>query len=303
MEIRGGSGAVEDALHMPGIDAWVYSRPHREARAGGDVHYLSTCATGRIARVLVADVSGHGIKVGPVAQRLHDLMTQYVNFVDQRRFFGALNRRFGEMLEGGMFATAVVMTYFAPTGRLSISNAGHPPPLLWRGRSRQWSFVQSQRAGGRRSNMPLGVIDAARYDQFDLSLDVEDLVLCYTDGLNESRDPQGQLLSMEGLLRVAGGIDGSRPEDVVHAFTDAIASLHEGNLTADDVTLLAFQPNGGSQKVSLRNRLAAPFRVSAAALSAAVGGGPIPWPELSITNLGGAMIDRLNHWKHGSPPE
>ena len=48
MEIRGGNQAAEEALDAPGLQGWVYSRPYGSAASGGDVHYLSLCASGTI---------------------------------------------------------------------------------------------------------------------------------------------------------------------------------------------------------------------------------------------------------------
>ncbi|MCP4589165.1 MAG: hypothetical protein GY842_00335, partial [bacterium] len=46
MEIWGGNQAIEDAVSVPGIDAWVYSRPVGGQSSGGDIHYVSTCGGG-----------------------------------------------------------------------------------------------------------------------------------------------------------------------------------------------------------------------------------------------------------------
>ena len=301
MEIRGGSHAADEAFAMPGLDLWVYSLPYQAAAAGGDVHYVSSCATGRIARVLLADVSGHGAAVGDVAADLRRLMARYVNHLDQRKFFRAMNRRFADMLQGGAFATAVVATYFAPTGTLSVSNAGHPPPLVWRAADKRWAVLSNPNAprDGPR-NMPLGVIDATRYDRFDVPLGPGDLVFCYTDSLTESRGADGELLSTAGLLRVAAEIDGSTPAAVVPAFVAALGRLDPRNLTEDDVTLLCFGPNGGARRVAWRDRLAAPARVAKGLLAALLHRGPWPWPEVSVANLGGALIDPLNHAGRGN---
>jgi hypothetical protein len=43
------------------------------------------------------------------------------------------------------------------------------------------------------ANVPLGILDATRYDALTLRLDVGDLVLCYTDGLSECRDRDASL--------------------------------------------------------------------------------------------------------------
>ena len=299
MQVRGGSGAVDEAFGIPGLDVWVFSRPFEGATAGGDVHFISTCATGRIARVLVADVSGHGSHVEQVAADLQGLMTRFVNFVDQRKLFVALNRKFAEVVQSGLFATAVVTTYFAPTGTLSVSNAGHPPPLIWRKRSGGWTRLEQAADGSPSetpSNVPLGVISAVRYDQFDVDLDEDDLVLCYTDSLVESRGRDGELLSMEGLIELANGIDGSDAGTVIPQLIEALRDLHPGNLDGDDATMLLFRPTGGGRRVPILDKLAAPGRVLRGLLaSLRTGLRHAPLPELSIQNLGGAMFDALSH--------
>mgnify|MGYP001954463689 CR=1 FL=1 len=85
MEIWGGHGAAYDAVSAPGLDAWVYSQPHEGGDHGGDVHYLSGCAGGKILRVAVADVAGHGESVSEVARSLRRLMRRSINTPDQSR--------------------------------------------------------------------------------------------------------------------------------------------------------------------------------------------------------------------------
>ncbi|MFT3684990.1 MAG: SpoIIE family protein phosphatase [Phycisphaerales bacterium] len=131
MEVWGGYGVSDNGVIMPGLDVWVFSRPYQQSEFGGDVHYVSSCGTGRISRLLVADVSGHGESVAAIAKDLRDLMRRYVNYVDQRAFVEQLNGSFLGLAKNGLFATAAVATFFAPTQTLTLTNAGHPRPLLY----------------------------------------------------------------------------------------------------------------------------------------------------------------------------
>ena len=115
MEVWGGNTAADKCFEMPGLKAWIYSRPHGMSAGGGDVHYLSSCASGRITRILLADVSGHGEKVSDVAMVLNELMRDNVNLIRQSRLVRAINREFTDSDFTGKFATAVVGTYFSPT--------------------------------------------------------------------------------------------------------------------------------------------------------------------------------------------
>ena len=52
-----------------------------------------------------------------------------------------MNEQFAAMSKSGCFATALVTTFFSPTNELSLCNAGHPPPLLYRAGTKQWSYL------------------------------------------------------------------------------------------------------------------------------------------------------------------
>src|SRR6202789_3779277 len=119
MEVWGGSQLTARTVELGGLDAWVYSKPHGQAQRGGDVYYASSCGTGRITRLLLADVSGHGNAVAATAADLRTLMRQFVNRLNQTEFVSLLNRQFGEMCTGGTYATAIVTTFFSPTRRLT----------------------------------------------------------------------------------------------------------------------------------------------------------------------------------------
>src|SRR5437763_8511603 len=116
MEVWGGNRSADAGVVMAGLDAWVYCRPFKDSgTGGGDVYYVSSCATGRITRLLVADVSGHGASVSQTAAGLRGLMRRHVNQIDQTRFVRSMNEQFQALSAAGTFATAVVTTFFAPT--------------------------------------------------------------------------------------------------------------------------------------------------------------------------------------------
>jgi serine phosphatase RsbU (regulator of sigma subunit) len=263
----------------------VYCKPYQDAVGGGDVYYVSSCATGRVTRLLVADVSGHGDAVRETAIALRGMMRRYVNHIDQSSFVRSMNKQFGILSNDGSFATALVTTFFAPTNYLTLCNAGHPPPLLYRAHDQRWTFLEE--AG----NIPLGIDDGTEYAQFGVELAMGDFVLCHTDSLTESRGGDGEFLGEAGLLRVVEKLDVSDPAKIIPQLLERIAQLWPGNLTEDDVTALLFRPNGRGAHVPWRNKLLAPLRVLRGLFRR---GEPIAWPEFSLVNIGGAMLDPLN---------
>ena len=304
MEIWGGNDAFDNHVVMPGLDVWVFSQPFGDSAAGGDVYYVSSCATGRITRLLVADVTGHGQVARAVAGELRRLMRQFVNYIEQTRFVRQMNRHFSDITSNGGFATAVVSTFFAPSRRLTLCNAGHPPPLHYHATDNRWTILETDDRQAQApvkaskadlttpANLPLGIVELADYEQFSIVLDVGDLVLCYTDSLVEACGPDGcTMLGMQGLLDCVNGMPVGEVGTFINRLSERIVELAEGNLRKDDVTVLLIRPNGQSAAAPLGQRLLAPLRIARQAVRSLFDRDtPAPLPEMTLANLGGALM-------------
>lgn len=262
MEVWGGNAPVQRAFGTPGLQVWLHSRPFAGAAGGGDVYYVSSCASGRITRLLLADVSGHGEGVAHLAVGLRDLMRRNVNWIRQTRFVREMNRQFSQQPGDSGFATAVVCTFFAPTRSLQFCNAGHPLPLLYRAETGKWGWAHELAAvqpGGGLADTPLGVIEGAEYSQFATRLSPGDMMLLVSDAFTESRDASGRLLGSEGLLRIVENLDPSEPAGIIPNLLTRLAAACEDNLRQDDATALLFRADGSG--VSAKDNWLAPIRL------------------------------------------
>jgi phosphoserine phosphatase RsbU/P len=301
MEVWGDSQLTERGIEMGGLDAWVYSKPFGEAQRGGDVYFASSCATGRISRLLLADVSGHGKSVAATAADLRTLMRRFVNRLDQKEFVRLLNQQFVAMSKAGTFATAVVTTFFAPSRRLLVANAGHPRPFLYRAAERRWDFLGHDGTEGKRTpqNIPLGIMDLTEYEQFDVELAPGDCLITYTDALIESRDADGEMLGEDGLLRIMRLLGDIAPEKLTETLLKEIADRYPENLSEDDVTVLVVRATGRQPRYSMGEKLGAMGRLVAATIRAINPRAErAPVPDFSLPNVGGAIIPALGRrWR------
>jgi serine phosphatase RsbU (regulator of sigma subunit) len=298
MEVWGGSQMTEQSVTFSGLNSWVYSKPYGGAKQGGDIYYASSCATGRISRLLLADVSGHGQKVASVAADLRTLMRRFVNRLDQTEFVQLMNQQFASLYTEAIFATALVTTFFSPTARLTLCNAGHPCPLLYRKREKKWSLLSHETSrDGVPSNLPLGILDITSYEQFDLELEPGDCVMSYTDALVEARDADGRQLSEEGLLRIVRLLGDVPPERFIPTLLREIDSRYQDNLADDDVTVLLVQASGSRQQHSVRDKVRAGIRLAGSLVrSLHPDAERAPLPEPTLANIGGAIIPALNRF-------
>lgn len=145
MEVWGGSCASEACLRRPGLDIWIQSKDVQGAsEGGGDLHLLSSCASGRITRLLLADICGIGPLFSEIAGELRELMKRNVNAIQQKRLVRDIGTRLEDAAHKGGYASMLISTFFAPTRFFSLCNTGHPPPLVYRKQDSTWSVLKTQ---------------------------------------------------------------------------------------------------------------------------------------------------------------
>lgn len=260
LQVWGGTEAADQTLAMTGLDGYLYARPHQGAKRGGDVYYLSSCASGRITRVMLADVAGHGSHVAETAQDLRSLMQHYVNFTSQQKFMQAMNQKFAEVTESGRFATTVAMSFLAPKRQLSLSNAGHPAPMWYRASEKRWHVLgvdPDDHESKAEADLPFGIIEDAGYQQTDITFKPGDMLLLYTDALIESHGSDGRQVGVHGLLDRLNALGTEAPDAIIPALIERLADEDQNDLTDDDVTALLISANG--TKAEWRKMVAAPF--------------------------------------------
>lgn len=260
MEVWGGNRSTWSHFVVPGLDLWVYSQPFEGDEQGGDVYYVSSCASGRITRMLVGDVSGHGSEASTLSTELRDIMRRNVNYIDQTRVVKSLNEQFEAASSMGRFATAVVGTYFAPTRTLTVCTAGHPPPIIFCAASQTWKQLSpADQNDDSVTNLPFGILGEQEFHSTKLKLNPGDGILAYTDALFEAFDSGGRMLQAAGIAEIANSINIEEVDNFVTTLLQQIRDLNPENLASDDTTVVFARAN--TQRVSLKDNLLAPFRL------------------------------------------
>lgn len=182
--------------------------------------------------LVVGDVSGKGVPSAlfmTVARTL--IKSAAGHYSDPAAVLDATNRQILPGNEMCMFVTVFFGVYQLSTGRLSYVSAGHPAPLLCRGNG---PVVQMERLTG----MAVGVHDDLGLEMGHVDLEVGDIMLVFTDGLDEALSPAGEMF---GLDRAKDWLHQAEVTDAPLMIQD-LNALHD-SFTADterfdDLTLL-----------------------------------------------------------------
>ena len=245
-EVRGGNGTIHAQVTLPGLRGVLYSRPCAGA-TGGDIHYLSVCGSGLLARVCLADVAGHGTAVSAVGAEMHAHLRRSVDVIDERKVLDRLNRRLNKK-GAAVMTTAVLATYYAPRRRLTVSYAGHPAGWLFRAETGAWTPLSAPAPASRQpgfADLPLGIGFTPAYSRHRVRVSPGDRMLLFTDGVLETISPDDTPFDTRGLETVLNGEAGTC-DDIARRL---LAALHAhaacDELVHDDVTFLLVEFDDG----------------------------------------------------------
>lgn len=238
-EIWGGNKCVAEDVEFGRLKGHLLSLPF-ESNEGGDIHFLSLCDQEMLAKIVVADVAGHGEIVSKIALELRNLLRANLNEVDNSKLLVAVNDTLRHKLREGKFVTMVAATFNGENDDFIYAYAGHPTVLRFDSSSGMWQFLQPVEE--RNSGIPLGILGDTEYIQKKAKLKKGDRLLFYTDGLLDVRRNSGERLNVNGLLDACQKVttDHPSPRQVAASLVKHIEESGEGGFT-DDVTLLAVE--------------------------------------------------------------
>ena len=221
----------------------MHSKAAGRSDGGGDVHYVSVCPDCVVCRIALADVSGHGLAVEAVGEKLQQLMQQYLRTMGQVALMRDLNQAVRKELGEVHYATMVAVGWHARKAQLVLTNAGHPPPLWHRALDDRWIWLDTPLADepGRVAGVPLGLLPDVAYDRRVIRLQRHDLLVLYTDGVSESVNSAGEELGPDGLLRIVRGLQSRSADTFGTDLTSALNRYRDGVPAADDETIVVLQ--------------------------------------------------------------
>ena len=257
MEITGGRLSHDVQYEMPGLRMQVYSRQSEHGMGGGgEVHYLSSCASGRITRMLLADICGSEDIFRRFSCEMRNGLMRNINSIWQTRVISDMGRQLREFADQGGFATASVATFFAPTRSFVMCNIGNPPPLIYRQQTRSWEVVHGEVQASTESSEIDGVFSEQDYRHIETKLEVGDLFVIYGNGFAQSAFPGGDVVGHSRFLQALQDAPHTDPETRLEHLVQLIRGANPGS---EDSTLLACRVT--NHPVSLRDNLLAPLRL------------------------------------------
>ncbi|MBP1653687.1 MAG: protein serine phosphatase with GAF(s) sensor(s) [Bacteroidetes bacterium] len=217
---------------IPGFDVAAFSQP--ASIVGGDYFDFLRFADG-VPAVIIADVMGKGMPASMLMASLQAYLRVILpESTSPADVLGRLNRLFCHNIQLTKFVSLVVARLTPKDGRFVYGNAGHHPPMLIR-RGADGAAMAMLRPTG----AAIGLVEGAIFAEAEAEMRRGDILIFYTDGVVEARDPEGREFGDEGLGRYAGENRSAPPGPFVRGLRQRLQEFTAGRPLSDDTTIVA----------------------------------------------------------------
>ncbi len=213
----------------PEMDIFAKTIPAREV--GGDFYDFFMLDKDRVG-VVVADVSGKGVPAAlfmTVARTLIKNAAAHSPYPDE--VLTEVNSQIMPENEMCMFVTVFYGIYNLATGELVYCCAGHPAPFVRRTDGAVEPLEQTD-------GMAVGIFDELGLTRAETVLQKDEILLAFTDGLDEGINPAEEMFGMERIVRWLDQAEEGGAPDMINDLVDAHRRFTGEAEQFDDLTLL-----------------------------------------------------------------
>ena len=135
----------------------------------------------------------------------------------------------------GQYIAVVYSIYEPASGRITIANSGLPYPLLVRDAQATYMDI-----GG----IPLGLLPESKYQETELQLLPNDVLVFYSDGVVEMRNEAGEEFGLKRLGETVRQNREKSPDEIVKAVSASLADFIGRVRPQDDRTMIVVKMGG-----------------------------------------------------------
>jgi serine phosphatase RsbU (regulator of sigma subunit) len=221
----------------PTAPGWGFAAVYEAAReVGGDLYdFLEARRAQGTLDVVIGDVTGKGVPAALVMALTRAMVRASADGASTpSEVLHRTNHHLIHDGRAGLFVTALYVSLDLERGDVVLANGGHDAPLLVSGPMHRTRLVTSPSA-------ILGMFRELDIEDRRVHLDPGDVLVLYTDGVTEARDPQRRLFGERRLRAVAAANASRDASAIAEAIVGEVRGFSRGLPMADDLTLVVIK--------------------------------------------------------------
>ncbi len=220
----------------PKTPHFEFAGTYRSAReVGGDYYDFIDIDENNLG-VLIADVSGKSLPGMLVMLLTRDMVLQHARtIIHPAELLSEVNRELLLNIKRNMFVTMFYGILNKTTGNFTFASAGHNPLIWLNGKTEKAELIKTR-------GYPLGMIPPSpfskRIETGNIHLSDGDLLVQFTDGINEARNPAGDEFGMDRFIEVLKSHKAYTPKELAEVTMKRLDDFVGSSMQFDDITLL-----------------------------------------------------------------
>ena len=217
---------LDEAPAFAGFD--IACRSQQAEEVGGDF-YDFLAFDDELLGLAIGDASGHGL---PAALQVRDVVTGLRMGIEKDLKIAYAFEKLNRVIHRSNLSSRFVSVFYGELekdGMLIYVNAGHQPPLVF-GKDR----VLALAVGG----TVIGPLPEAQFRRGIARLERGEMLVLCTDGIVERRNPAGDFLGEDGLIRLVREHGALPAEQILERIFEATQQWGHGRAWEDDATVV-----------------------------------------------------------------
>jgi len=215
---------------LPGFD--IARRYVPFGVVGGDLYDFVPIQNQHLG-IVIADVAGKGVPAAILMAATRAALRGHIETVYAARdIIAKTNKVLCRDIAQDQFVTLFYGALDTVARRFTYCNAGHIPPLIFR---------DGQHCELTEGGLVLGVDPEAAYEERQFVLRTGDVLVFYTDGLTETRNPEGETFGRRRLVQAVSGHLGESAEAILDRVWHASREFARGTAPRDDFTIIVLK--------------------------------------------------------------
>ena len=201
-------------------------------QVGGDFYDVFDLGDNKMG-VLIGDVADKGVPSAIFMARAHALIiAESDRATTPGEVLRMVNNHITRLEKSTQFVTALYGVLDTSTREFSYARAGHEPPLLLEvdGTVRRLPY---------QPGMALGLWENITLDEFKFMMPKGSLLMMYTDGMTDCRNPRGQPFGLDRIKTTMASLGSFTAQSACDQLFETLMSYQAGSKQEDDVTLVA----------------------------------------------------------------
>jgi serine phosphatase RsbU (regulator of sigma subunit) len=222
---------------FPQVAGYEFFASYDAAQAvGGDYYDVFPLPDGKII-LSFGDIAGKGVPGALIMSRMSSCVQSTIRHLQGiEEAICAINDHMCDSAVEGRFVTYVLAIVDPATHTLQLSNAGHMSPIIHRADGSIELFDEEL------VGPPIGVVEDYPFESEAKQLNPGDLVVLFTDGVDEAMNYEDELYGEERLLNfVKNGP--TKAEELGKALFKDVRLHANGRPQNDDITIMTFGRN------------------------------------------------------------